>query len=351
MTDKELRENLSELESKDNSDNKSMKGLRERVLAAAVPAKFSAFNDKFNCRINKRMSNSRNAVNKRARVEGVQSTPNHNETTPRPSLGSLSSIESLHDNSQGLQSVPSDSSDLVALNGAIDASAKLDTGVLSNSSDFEVLINATCEAEMNNHRESKLIKSSSSDSSSSSISFPRIVLAQKRKGDAISSPAKVLKNDSSVESLCSALEEKSLIENEEKSFNSQVKNSSFSSLAPNAKFASLVSTQRRPDLKPHISNQSYVQSEKLSSFASAQRRPGLRSHNSNPTKADNEILCSLAPSSRRPGLKPNISNHSKVAKKMLSSAAPSNRRPDLKPQKSNHIIKCHMWETQKLLQE
>ena len=88
-------------------------------------------------------------------------------------MSSVSSIESA-ENSAKLASEPSDSSDLAVLNAAMDLTEQPTQAgveepfVLSNSSDFDLLVSATCQAEMLNHRSTPRIHSSSSSADTDS---------------------------------------------------------------------------------------------------------------------------------------------------------------------------------------
>ena len=119
-----------------------------------------------------------------------------------------------------LLSEKSDSSDLAVLNAAMDSNIH-NPSVLSNSSDFELLVNATCQAEMRNHREVPVIASSSSDCSShSSGSAEQMpVVSKKRKGESLSTPSKAQKTQPNLDELCTALEQKSISAVAKKSLN------------------------------------------------------------------------------------------------------------------------------------
>ena len=79
---------------------------------------------------------------------------------PKLSQSSLSSIEDTVPNPSGL----SDPSDCSMLNSVTDKLGDRDN--LSNSSDYEILVNATQEAEMMNHRDLPVFDTMSSGTSS-----------------------------------------------------------------------------------------------------------------------------------------------------------------------------------------
>ena len=86
-----------------------------------------------------------------------------------------------------LKSEPSDSSDLFVLNAALDDIEDPVQSVLSNSSDFSVLVDATHQAELNNYREVSHVLDSNSSESSVSLDMPAprtregTVVGEKRK--------------------------------------------------------------------------------------------------------------------------------------------------------------------------
>ena len=112
------------------------------------------------------------------------STPTHGQAPSRESIDSVSSIES---ELGKLKSEPSDSSDLYVLNAALDDLDDPIHSVLSNSSDFGVLVDATQQAEMNNYREVSNVLDSNSSESSVSLEMPAprtregTVVGEKRK--------------------------------------------------------------------------------------------------------------------------------------------------------------------------
>ena len=169
--------------------NEGMSKLRDRVLNAGGPARTSNKNFCYRV-INKRMASPvKTSAAKRARTttgstpRGTsarrnqpvqQSTPAASTSKrPREDLSSVSSIESA-ENSAKLASEPSDSSDLAVLNAAMDLTEQPtqagveEPSVLSNSSDFDLLVSATCQAEMLNHRSPPRIHSSSSSADTDS---------------------------------------------------------------------------------------------------------------------------------------------------------------------------------------
>ena len=223
-TDKQLKDELDKNDLADKETGKEMSKLKERVLAAQ-PAK-SNQTSSFQRNTNKRMAPKPFELAAKRLRQGYSremaaatvSTPTSASATVRANISSISSIES-GERSVVLKSEASDSSDLLVLNAALDDIQKPGQSALSNSSDFELLINATQEAELNNYREMHQIESNTSDSSSSSFMpapRPRVgtVVGRKRK-HCISIDSEV--SDLCVDTECCELKEKSL-NHEEKSF-------------------------------------------------------------------------------------------------------------------------------------
>ena len=129
--------------------------------------------------------------------EQVSSTPKQAPAPARANISSISSIESAGEPSFELTSIPSDSSDLALLHAAVDNCET--RGVLSNSSDYDLLVTATQTAKLNNYREKgNIINSSTSDSSASSEPAP-----PSRVGSVVGSKHKIdLSNELEVVNLC-----------------------------------------------------------------------------------------------------------------------------------------------------
>ena len=175
MIDKQLREKVDSSVSRNKEAGRKTGELKGRVLAQPDN------NNVSNCfRDNKKEMAPKafEMAAKRVRAGYVwvgqsASTLTHATATPRTQISSISSIESNGNENGGLVSEPSDSSDLLVLNAAVDACQKQEQSVLSNSSDFEIFVHATQEAELNNYRAVKMIDSNSSFSSDSSLPAPR----------------------------------------------------------------------------------------------------------------------------------------------------------------------------------
>ena len=170
-TDKELKEQLDISDKKDKEAGREMSKLRERVLAAQ-PANNSNCKNFFQTRMHPKVFEmAAKRLRERYTREQVSSTPKQAPAPARANISSISSIESAGELSFGLTSIPSDSSDLALLHAAVDNCET--RGVLSNSSDYDLLVTATQTAELNNYQEKgNIINSSTSDSSSSSEPAP-----------------------------------------------------------------------------------------------------------------------------------------------------------------------------------
>ena len=202
-TDRQMKEQIDKTDKADKESSRVMTEIKDRVLAARP-----ANNDKtvnFRKRMAPKpfeMAAKRVKAGYSRELATAVSTPTGGKAPVRASLSSVSTIDSVGDKSL-LKSEPSDSSDLVILNAALDDCPRPAQSVLSNSSDFEVLVNATQEAERRNYRETDIIESTTSDSSSSVI----LPAPYSRLGTVVGSKRKLSNSlDTEVNMLCSGTE-------------------------------------------------------------------------------------------------------------------------------------------------
>ena len=163
-TDKELKEQVENSDKIDRVASKAMTDLRNRVLNAQPATKTNSKRSFQSIMAPKAFELSAKRIRSGySREQAFASTPKPAPAQPRAELCSISSVESAGNESIGLTSIPSDCSELAALNAAVDRCET--TGQLSNSSDFDVLVVATQDAELRNYREAtQVIDSTSSDS-------------------------------------------------------------------------------------------------------------------------------------------------------------------------------------------
>ena len=168
-----MKEQVDQSDKKDKVASKAMTDLRNRVLNAQPTTNINLKRSFQSTMAPKAFELAAKRIRSGyTREQAASSTPKQAPAPSRAELCSISSIESNGDASLGLNSIPSDCSDLAALNAAIDKCET--TGQLSNSSDFEVLVLATQNAELRNYREtSQVIDSTSSDSIASYEGAPQ----------------------------------------------------------------------------------------------------------------------------------------------------------------------------------